>query len=700
MSESMNKMVLLLILVAAIIILFVFVTRTQRPLEKIEYAQFTLQDIPAIFPQTPHQVDQLARETLEQAKKAIAYIIAIPDEQRTFANTVAAFDNAASYDFAIPVHMFSILKEVTNDAALRDSLREKTIEMSNEAIDLFSENIQLYKAIKAYYNGNAKKEQLTKEQRYYLDELIKGFVRAGLDKPDEIRSKIKTLKKELAALSIEFDKNVNGYNKTIEVTREELAGMDDRFINSLPKSASGKFMLNTSYPVLFPIFEYCTVANTREKLWRLNANKAYPENQEILDTIIKKRDELAKLLGYTSYAQYDIDDEMAQNPERVEQFLKELIARTNKKEREEHDLLKTDLPESVTLSSDDKFYPWDRAHTMAMYKKKHFNIDQREIANYFPMQSTVKGLLDIYHAFFGINFKELPLSGVWDPDVTLIEVTSQENNELLGYLLLDLYPRPNKYGHACQSTIIPAVQKPDGTRQPALVLVIANFPKALGDEPSLLELNEVNTFFHEFGHALHAILGATQLAGTSGTRVKTDFVELPSQMLEEWLWDAAILKQLSKHYQTGQPLSDELIKTIIEQKNFSTGSYIQRQVYLAFISLLVFQENGVADTQKLTRMLSDKIRIHSIFDNDDHFEVSFGHLMGYGAKYYSYLWSKVFALDLFYYIKERGLLNSEVGKKYVQKILMPGGSIDPNKLLRDFLGREPNSDAFFKDLGF
>lgn len=694
----MNKMVLLLILIAVLVIV-VFVTRTQRPLEKIEYENFTVHDIPKIFPKTPYQVDQLARETLEHARKSIAEIIAIPDDQRTFANTVAAFDNAASYYFAIPAHMFSILKEVTNDDALRDALRAQSIKMNDEAIDLFSENKQLYQAIKAYYDGNAKKEQLTKEQRYYLDELIKGFVRAGLDKPDDIRTKIKTLKKELAALSVEFDKNVNSYNKTIEVTREELAGMDERFINGLAKIPTGKFILNTTYPIMFPVMEYCTQAATREKLWRLNVTKAYPENQSILESIIKKRDELAQLLGYISYAAYDIDDEMAQTPERVEKFLNELIARTNKKELEEHELLKTDLPPSVQLSPDNKFYPWDRLHAMAMYKKKHFNIDQREIATYFPMESTVKGLLDIYRAFLGVEFKELPLAGVWDPEVKLIEVTSREKNQILGYLLLDLFPRPNKYGHACQSTIIPAIQKPDGIKQPALVLVIANFPKATAQEPSLLELNEVNTFFHEFGHALHAILGATELAGTSGTRVKTDFVELPSQMLEEWLWDAGILKQLSKHYQTSQPLSDQLIKTIIEQKNFSSGSFIQRQVYLAFISLLIFQEGGVEDTQQLARTLSNKIRIHSVFDNDDHFEVSFGHLMGYGAKYYGYLWSKVFALDLFDYIKQRGLLNGEVGRKYVQLILMPGGSADPNELLRNFLGREPNSDAFFKDLG-
>jgi thimet oligopeptidase len=457
--------------------------------------------------------------------------------------------------------------------------------------------------------------------------------------------------------------------------------------------------LNTSYPVVFPIFEYCTVASTREKLWRLNANKAYPENQSILNEIIKKRDELAKLLGYKSYAQYDIDDEMAQTPEHVEQFLNNLIARTNKKELEEHELLKTDLPASVKLSADDKFYPWDRLHALAMYKKKHFNIDQREIAQYFPMKSTIQGLLDIYRNFFGIEFKELPISGMWDPEIQLIEVTSKENNQVLGYLLLDLYPRSNKYNHACQATIIPAIQKLDEIQQPALVLVIANFPKPTTQEPSLLELNEVNTFFHEFGHALHSILGVTPLAGTSGTRVKTDFVELPSQMLEEWLADAGILKQLSKHYQTGQPMPDNLINAIIDQKNFSIGSYIQRQVYLAFISLLMFQEGGVADTQELARDLSKKIRIHSIFDNTDHFEVSFGHLMGYAAKYYSYLWSKVFALDLFYTIKEHGLLNSEIGKKYAQTILMPGGSVDPNELLRNFLGREPNSDAFFKDLG-
>lgn len=231
--------------------------------------------------------------------------------------------------------------------------------------------------------------------------------------------------------------------------------------------------------------------------------------------------------------------------------------------------------------------------------------------------------------------------------------------------------------------------------------MIANFTKPTAHKPSLLKRDEVKTFFHEFGHALHAILGATEIASLSGTNTKRDFVELPSQMLEEWLHDKDILKKVSKHYITGQPLPDEIIDTLLQLKNLTTGYFVVRQAYLSSIALFYFKkaDNGTKDPYSIMKQLFTTMLPYIAFSEDNHFYASFGHLTGYSAKYYGYLWSKVFALDLFATIKQYGLLNPEIGKKYVTEVIGKGGAQDPNELLYNFLGREPNAQAFLQDMG-
>ncbi|MCX5922700.1 MAG: M3 family metallopeptidase, partial [Candidatus Dependentiae bacterium] len=361
--------------------------------------------------------------------------------------------------------------------------------------------------------------------------------------------------------------------------------------------------------------------------------------------------------------------------------------------------LASDLPAGVTLTADGKMLPWDAAYATNYYKKKHFNIDETEIANYFPMEKTIKGLLDIYEQFFGLRFNEASIPHVWHEGVRLLEVYDAASDKLLGYFLLDLYPRDNKYSHACHVSIVPSIYGANNELLPALSLVIANFPQSTATKPSLLKRKDVTTFFHEFGHALHALLGRTQIASLSGTSVKRDFVEMPSQMLEEWLWDSAILKQVSGHYQTGAPLPDDLIERILALKNFNPARFVQTQLFYASLSLDYFKEGAQKDTFQIYKDLSTKILKHSAFSDEKHMYAAFGHLTGYGAKYYGYLWSKVFALDLFAEIKKHGLLNPEIGKKYVHDVIGRGGSDEPMVLLEAFLGREPNQEAFLKDLG-
>jgi len=414
--------------------------------------------------------------------------------------------------------------------------------------------------------------------------------------------------------------------------------------------------------------------------------------------MIFKRDQLAHLVGFDSYAAYDIDEQMVKSPMRAQNFLDDLIAKIKPKVDEEFIELTKQLPPSIQLTLDGKLYPWDRLFTENQYKKEHLQVDEQKIAEYFPVDKTIKGLLSIYETFFSLQFKESKVKGFWHDDVILLEVYSQGNNELLGYLLLDLFPRPFKFGHACDINIIPATYTKNGPNV-ALSLVITNFPKPQGAKPALLERNHVETFFHEFGHALHDLLGRTDLASMAGTSVKRDFVEMPSQMLEEWVSCKEILAMISSHYQTGEPMPDTLIDSIMSLKNVCTGLATQRQLQFAKLSLDLFGPGDQKDPYQIAKQINETIDSHFIFDDENHMYASFGHLAGYGAKYYGYMWSKVFALDLFGVIKEQGLLDPKIGGRYIKEVIGQGGSADPNILLESFLGREPNNTAFLQDIG-
>lgn len=659
----------------------------------------TTVEVAALFPTTAIEIEQRTTKSMAEAQQALAELIAIPADQRTYQNTMHAFDTINSLsDLSIVRGAFGALELVSPEQAIREACHEAVKKINEFWIDNVSNNVELYRAIKSYADGRAAGESLTSEQKYFLKEVLDGFKRAGLELPDEQRAQVNALKKELATLTQNFEVHIAQDNRSFTVKREELAGLEDDFINALARSTDGNYVLGVDYPTFFMVMEHCSVPETRKKMYRTFSNRAYPINHDVLVNIIAKRDQLGKMFGFASYAALDLDDVMAKSPERVDKFLVELTGRAQHKTAQEFATFKKDLPESITLTADGKFNPWDIWYLKSAYKKKHLNLDERAVAEYFPMQKTIDGLLEIYKKFMSLEFKQVVVKGLWHEEATCIEVFDN-NKQRLGYLILDLYPRPNKFTHACHITVVPSVILPDGQKPPAVSMVLANFPKATGGKPALLKRDDVNTFFHEFGHALHGLLGRTATASFAGTAVKSDFVEMPSQMLEEWLWDKDILRNLSSHYVSGKQMPDELIDKILALKHLDSGYFVNRQVWLASISLDYYKSGEHKDVYALMEDLYKKL-IHDVaFDPENHFYASFGHLTDYGAKYYGYLWSKVFALDLFEQIKKQGLLDPAAGHKYVTEILKPGGSVDPNILLRNFLGREPNMDAFFSDLG-
>ena len=670
-------------------------------------------DIADLFPKTVEEIKDQTDHAIDDARKRLKAIIAIPASDRTFENTARALDHLeALSDVAILGSLLEVVEMISPQADLRDISHDMKLKISTFWTDEVSNNRELYQAFKDYLaKRDTQKlqkhlnsqdiqdlENLDAEQQYFLEESMKGFKRAGLDLSDEKLVQLSIVRKKLAEISSKFDRNINDDQSSISVNKEVLKGLPEDFITALKRSPDGQYTLGVDYPTYFTVMQECAVADTRKQLFVAFQNRAYPANRDLLIELIAARNELAHLLGYNSFAEYDLEEQMVKGVARANTFLDDLIIRARKKEKQEFDLFTQDLPESVILSDQGRLQPWDSLYLMTQYKKKHYDIDEQEIAEYFPMDRTIDGLLDVYRRFFNLDFEQLPAQGLWSDDLRVLRVIDAENSQIIGYIVLDLFPRPNKYSHACHCSILHSVLHSD-KRAVGVSVLICNFPRKTETKPSLLKRDDVTTFFHEFGHALHSIFGATKMASFSGTSVKRDFVELPSQILEEWILDPKILKLVSGHYKTGEPLSDATIEKIVAVKRLAAGMGVLRQGFLSKLSLACFKEKALKDPDAIYKQLYTQIRTLSELHPDDHMYAAFGHLTGYGAKYYGYMWSKVFALDIFEQIKKQGLLNPKIGRKYAQEILMPGGSIDPNILLRNFLGREPSQDAYLRDLG-
>jgi Zn-dependent oligopeptidase len=360
-----------------------------------------------------------------------------------------------------------------------------------------------------------------------------------------------------------------------------------------------------------------------------------------------------------------------------------------------------DLGAMVELKANDtgdrtlNIWDWRYYHDRQM--KSQFAVDEFEVAQYFPLDACLDGLFAITQSMMGVTYREVPEAPRWHPDVRTFDIYEPSGDQPFARFHMDLFPRPNKYGHAAAFTLRRGRQLEDGTYQRPVSAIVANFTKPGADQPSLLRHQEVVTLFHEFGHILHQTLTRARRARFSGTATERDFVEAPSQMLEHWCWEPEVLRSFSRHYQTGEPLPEELLAAMIAAKNLNSGITTLRQLFFASLDMAYHSPGFDGDT---TATLA---RLHDIsgfpYTPGTHFQSGFGHLFGYDAGYYGYLWSHVFGDDMYTLFEAKGALNREIGAHYRKVILERGGSVDGDELVRSFLGREPNNGAFLRGLG-
>lgn len=675
----------------------------------------TCSECARLFPASVSACTELVQAAKERSLKALDTIYSNGGSKRTFTNTAEAIDIAAT-ELDVSASLLSVVSHVSPSKELRDAANKQVVELESFAIDNFESNRRLYQALKevsgsesyqAEYTGpNATKDG---EYNYWLQEQIEDYKRKGMELEEAEFARVVQLQKDLSQLTTTFAQNISEDATEVHFTEAEISGVPDSVVSALSKADDGRYVLKMDYPTYFGVMKNCEVAETRKTMSRAFNNRAYPVNEPVLREIIEKRHLLATLLGYPSYAHLYISDKMAKTPDTAQNFVDDLIPKLQNKWEQEAELVKSNLHPSCVLTEAGDIESHDITFLINQIKKDILNVSETAIQEYFPMDATVKALFDIYESFFDITFTQRDNgSELWHPDTSTLEVKENTSGRVLGHIILDLFPREGKYSHACCHSVVPPVRLEGSETEfsPSLSVVIANFPKASGDRPALFLHDDVQTFFHEFGHAIHGIMGRSRMATFAGTRVKRDFVELPSQMLEEWLWEPSILQRITRHYKTGEPLPMDLIQAKVNSKNAFSGRDSLRQLQFATYSLKIFglpfsaQKAEALDTTKLFYDIEPRVMPGMNYAHDTHFECAFGHLTGYGAGYYGYMWSKVFALDVFEYIRSRnGLLDPTMGRRYVNCIIGVGGGRDPNDTLRTFLEREPNSEAFLKNIG-
>jgi thimet oligopeptidase len=647
---------------------------------------------------SPDQIALDCERARLRADSALQGITAMSEPSRTFANTPQAVELALD-DFYDETSGDAFIKDVAVSSSVRQAARDCQTTIDKYVLDVFNRE-DLNNAVEQYA---ARKEALTGEDKKLLDKELLDFKRNGLMLPEEKRYQIKKIKERLVEIQQEFAKNIDDVKDSLLLTRAELDGMPDDYVNRLERLGD-KYRVTTDYPDYFPLMENGKNPDTRRRLEFLFDNRAAARNVPLFQEAIKLRREAAELLGYPSHAALVLEDRMAKSPASVERFLDGLHGKLKKLGRAELKVLLALKKKEEGARSDGVIHVWDWRYYDNQLKKTSFQVDQEQIKEYFPLETVVSGMLAAYQKLLGVKFREIPNASVWYPDVKLYEITDASGGEPVAYFYMDLFPREGKYKHAASFNIVNGRALPEGGYQKPVAAIVANFPKSTAEHPSLLKHGsheDVETIFHEFGHIMHMTLTTAHYERFSGANVAWDFVEAPSQMLENWVWDPSVLAGLSGSYKDpNKKLPEDLLKKMIAAKNADTGLVQLRQLFFSQVDMDYHGEYG-GDTDS-TVLYSRLMREISLIPMNPgtHPEASFGHLMdGYDAGYYGYLWSKVYAQDMFSRFESEGLLNAAIGRQYRDEVLAPGGSQDELDLVRKFLGREPNDAAFLKSLG-
>lgn len=643
---------------------------------------------------TPGELGEACQRAIDACEAGVAEIVSLAPGVRTYANTMLALEEALE-PVAIASGAYAFLAYVSADDGLRAAAREWDERLDKYLVELsFRED--LYEAVRQF-SASDEAKGLTGEDARYLAFELRDYRRNGFELPKEQRDRLRALMDELVAIGIQFRNNIDDYDDGIEVTREQLAGLPEAWVERLrtvERDGVTYYRVSLDYPEIQPFMANCPDGELRRQLFEKDQRKGGPQNVELLERALRLRQEAAELLGYASWADYRTETRMAGTRQAVEEFLADLRAKVAVKAERDFAAMR-EFARARTGSDRVDIWDWRYWHNEQL--KAEYAVDEFEVAQYFPLDAVIEGLFSVYQQVLGVRFTESAEAPRWHPEVRAFDISEASGGPPFARFYMDLFPRPNKYGHAAAFTLRRGRRLPDGSYQKPVSAIVANFTKPSASQPSLLRHGEVVTFFHEFGHIMHQTLTRAARARFSGTQTERDFVEAPSQMLEHWCWEPEVLASFARHWQTGEPIPRRLVEAMVAAKNLNSGIMTLRQLFFATLDLRYHSPGFDGDSTKLVEEL------HPItgfpYTPGTHFQSGFGHLFGYDAGYYGYLWSHVFGDDMYTLFEAAGPLSAEVGRRYRATILERGGSVDGNQLVRDFLGREPNSDAFLRGLG-
>lgn len=636
------------------------------------------------------EITQLCKQALEQAQADLDALAKLPAESRGFDNTVLRFEKITAdlEDATAPLIFMSYVSTQENLAAEASSC-EQTAGSFNVAVQTRKD---IYLALKDAVPRND-------QERRLLSETLRGFEEKGLKLSDEKLARVKQLSQKLATLESQFSTNLNTDATTVIFTKEELDGVSPGFLNRLKKTPDGKFIVTTGMADYIQLLQNAKSGSTRKKFLQAYYRRGADKNIPILEEALALRQQLAALYGFKNWAEYRIAGRMAGNAQNAFEFLnslKDKLADRNRGDLARLLKLKKELDPSAT-----ELHAWDTTYLTYQLKKRDYALDDEKIREYFPAETVIRGVFDLYSKLFGMRFVEVDGAAVWAPGVKQYRVINAETGATVAFFYTDLYPRRGKYSHAAAFSLISGRSLENGEYSKPVSALVANFNPPSNGKPSLLNHQEVLTVFHEFGHIMHQTLTRAPFASLSGTSVQTDFVEAPSQMLENWVWSPETMQLVSGHYlNPSEKLPETILDRINQARNVARGIYLTRQLMLALLDMNYhLVSSGPIDTTAIhDRLHREVLGLEPV--EDSRFQASFNHLMGgYDAGYYGYLWSDVYAADMFSRFEAQGLLNAELGAHYRKTILEPGNMKENLDLLRDFLGRAPSPDAFFRKLG-
>lgn len=647
-----------------------------------------------------------AFETAMQLHKAEIDSIANNTNPPDFANTIVALDDAGVMLTRISSIFFNMTGANTNDTL--EKISEDIAPVLSKHYDYIAMNDKLFAKVKQVYDKRTSLG-LNEEQNELLDKTYKSFIRNGALLNKEQKDAISKINEELSLLTLKFGQNtlaeVNDFKLVVD-NKDELKGLPDDIIAGAAEAAKenkmdGKWVFTLQNPSVMPFLQYAENKSLREKIWKAMQNKGNNsnanDNNEIVKKIASLRLQRANLLGYPTHAHYVLEEQMAQNPDNVNKLLNDLWKPAIEKAKVEAAEIQAYIKSE---GSDFKVSPADWRYYSEKIRKQKFDLDENEIKQYFSLDNVHQGVFGTVGKLYGIKFKERKDLPVYHPEVKVYEV-NEADGQLIGILYMDFHPRASKRSGAWMTSFSDQRMK-DGKRIPPVISIVCNFSKPTSDTPSLLTYDEVSTYFHEFGHALHGLLSNVNYGSLAGTNVPTDFVELPSQIMENWAAEPEVLKSFAKHYRTGEVMPDALIDKIKKAgtygQGFATSEYLAASILdMDYHTQKSIMEASAQDFEKKS------MASHGLIDEiiPRYRSTYFNHIFsgGYSSGYYSYIWSEVLDSDAFEAFKQKGLFDQATATAFRKNILEKGGTADPMELYKRFRGAEPTIDPLLKKRG-